>query len=620
MRYTSFFSQRVTRIAAPKAVSSALLTSESASQPLGSHSSGLPPDINVLNNIKKTSESLSSQSQLAIETFVSMVRRLQNEKEKQLMKHLENASVNPSHLSLAEKRKTVKNLRIRAIKARLQIAKKRMIRLSSNKKDSKDNEIVLEQQLEKALEDERREELMLSEEKKKILLEKKALLKKRKDEILEKKKAQLKRLKEKKKRPLEEQVRARRLRMELTAFKVFEKLIERFQIQRFKEVQNGIRIFQNQELAEAKVAAAEAEEKAKALKAVNRKEKNVLSSPATVARSSSAPVKVVNENVVAPGKKKGQLLELNENSSARSLSSSKNEEEKKISDQNIAGSIEEKALELAKKRIQRLKALTNSDPGKQNDSKTVEKKVKQLLKVSLLLKKTAASLRSPIEKKVEEEQDGKALKASSLKKSKGSDKNDNSEGSKSTLQHTSSLTETIASEKEKAFIGAESLKTKAVKKIRADSPGSDSAAALSQSAVMRSSSSSPSDTAKFLSIPKKNKTSIVEKKTTVVPAALQVKRMVKKIASPPVRSASPEVFLTPNPVSVPHQRETDNGETAFRVDNARREYFTLLEQEKERKFAIAAAERSGASAALPNVRRADLSWAVPVGSGGLFRL
>lgn len=605
MRYTSFFFQRVARLAAPRAASSALLTSESASNPLGSHSSRSPHNINVLNNLKKNADSTSNQSQLAIENFVSMVRRLQHEKKKQLMKRLECASLNPSDLSLADKARKKKYLRMRATNARLQIAKKRMGALNSNRKVSTNDEIVLEKQLEKALEDEKKEELMLVEEKKKQLLEKTDQLKMQKSKILEEKK-----------RHLEEQATAKRLRMELTAFKVFEKLIERFQIQRYKEVQTGIRQFQNQELAEAKAAAAEAEEKAAALKAANQKEKNTVSSPVDIEQSSAVSVRAVNEAAGDLAKEKGQLLDMNKSTSARSLSSSK-KEEKKLAERNIPLSNEEKALNLVKKRIQRLEALSTSDSGKQNDSKTVEEKVKELLKVSLLLKKTAASLRSPIGKQEEREgeQDNKTTKASSLKRN-GSDKSGSSEGSKNSSQQITLLTETSGSEKEKADINGDSLKTKTVKKSRAESPVSGSDSALSETAAIRSSP----DATRSPFIPKNNKTSTVEKKKSVAPAAQQVKRMVKTITSPPIHSAAPKVLLSRNPAPIPLVREAESGETAFRVDNARREYFTLLEQEKERKFAIAAAERSGASAALPNVRRADLSWAVPVGSGGLFRL
>lgn len=629
MRRCSFFAQRGARILTARPVTSGISSfhSTSSSSLRASPAHHSPSDAKVVNSLKKVSGiSLSSESQLAIQTFVSMIRQLQQKKDMELMKRLESAAAgvppvaSSSHTTLEDKAKMNIRRRMKATKARLKIAKKALGQWSKHNEANKDAEKLLEQKLEKALEEEKEEEM----------------------KILKENKSRLEALKAQRKSHMEERQRVKRLRMELKAYGIFEKLIEKFQLQRYKEVQSGMDKFQKQQLKEAKEeamkkAALEAKEREKMAKEEELKKKN----------TPYASIRAVKSGAMTEGgiktENKDPAGSTTTKESPVGLSISANEEKNNLQAEKPTLTEEEKALELAKKRLHRLEVLTHSDPTKEKDPKAVEEKVRQLLKVSSLLQKTAASLRDHTkegksDKDTEDTKPDASKSASSKRKNELNKKNNSEAAEKKALLSTSALTEHSASEEEKAVKGvaARVMIEKVEKAPPLQISGSSRKKTSSVVSKHRLVQSSPSSTSgKTITQPtsQHRKANRSEKKKMMVGGGLKVQRIAEKLTFSPSASSLSKTTTAPsssaiavsprheayNPTSV-MIREESNSQAVARIDSARKEYFALLEQEKERKLAIAAAEHSGAGASFPNVRREDLSWTVPVSSGGLFRL
>lgn len=609
MRCSLYLAQRAARLVAPTPMANSISSSSSTSlNPTTIPRS--PKDIKIWNSLKKGSgSSLSNESQIAIQTFVSMIRRMQQKKDMELMKRLESAATSPSRPTFEDKAKRKIGVRIKATKARLQIAKKALVHMHMTTKASREAEESLERQLEKALEVEKLEERIANEEKKKTVEEVKARLVLRAEQ---------------KKLYLAEQQRVKRLRMELKAYRVFEKVIERFQLQRYKEVQSEIKKLQKQELKEAREeamrqATLKAKEKAETEQKVESDMKNV-SASLTTAKALPSDV----------DKKKEKRPESLTSTLASTTPNTEKEDEKALTREKTPLTEEEKALELAKKRLQRLEVLAHSDRGKANDPKSVEEKVKQLLNVSSLLQKTADSLRShnaEREKEKKKADNGSNTSKAASSKVISESAKINSEKSPKTVRLPPSSTLKSVSRGEKAPKG-----TNAVKAGEGESTSVTSSVSpkISSSAPLRKKviGASTGETTTPLSTSEIGNNSDERKKKTVTTAASQVKRITRKLApstSSPQSQRSQsltllpsrkDVFQSPSVVS----QEASSSLAASRMDSARKEYFALLEQEKERKLEIAAAERTGTVGAFPNVRREDLSWTVPVSSGGLFRL
>eukprot|EP00796_Vickermania_ingenoplastis_P010660 gene10660-7406_t len=304
-----------------------------------------PKPIKILEGMIKDA-STSSDADKTVQSFVAMIRKLQRERDRLLNSSLRAAAAN----KLVDNKKA-RVLRVRRTRNRLALATKEMKGLETGL--DKDRERALQAQLDRAI----REEMESQKEKKAAPQRAAAPLR---SSVATAK--------------IAERRRAERLRDEVKALEVFEKLIEKFQVERYKEVQENIDNFQRQQVMEAKLAAEEKEKEA----ALKKKEEKAAASAAAAKQ-------------------------------AKALKEEKASEKKPPA----PSTPEDKALSLVKKQLSRLDTLSEEGA----DVSEMRDKVQKLMRFSTLLQKAAASLRSKVEPETKETSHPKEEKQTSADKS-----------------------------------------------------------------------------------------------------------------------------------------------------------------------------------------------------------